>query len=429
MKRKAKIAFVSVRYGLEINGGAELHCRMLAERLAGRYEVEVLTTCVKDYTKGTNEFPAGNAIINNVLVRRFPADEHIPCNEEYWLKKSKAARRLRMFLFKAGILQIISHFIKVWKWKLNDDIEAQRNTVFYSTTLLDYITGHKDDYSVFIAFSSNFPLFYFTAMAAGEKMLAIPLLHYMKPSFRVSLTQAFSRIRYTGFNTSAEQRLAKGIFGSAIQESGIISASIELHEPAPWEKVKAKYSLPEKYILFIGRIDRDKTGKMVDYYKAYRKKYNSEALPLVVMGNIYEHESYTDGMSYTGFVSDEEKRAILQHACLLLNPSRYESLSLVLLEALYDRIPALVNGHCNVFREHRKKSGGAVQCYTGKRDFVNKLHAATTDTDLRTFMQEKGKQYMEENYNWDIIMDRIDKALIKVSGTADADDTADALIN
>lgn len=421
MKQKKKIAFVSVRYGLEINGGAELHCRMLAERLVEKYEVEVLTTCVKDYTKGTNEFPSVNETINNVLVRRFKADEHIPDNEEHWLNKAKPARRLRMFLFKTGILQIISHFTKIWKWKLDDDIEAQRNAVFYSSTLLNYIAAYKADYDVFIAFSSNFPLFYFTAMIAGEKMLAIPLLHYMKPSFRVSLTQAFSRIRYTGFNTSAEQKLAKGIFGSAIHESCIISTGIELHNPAPWNEVKKKYALPENYILFIGRIDRDKTGKMIPYYKAYQKKYNSSALPLVVIGNIYETDSESDGILYTGFISDEEKRSILQHASLLLNPSKYESLSLVLLEALYDRVPALVNGHCNVFREHREKSGGAVQCYTGKRDFINKLHAATTDTALRTFMQEKGKQYLEMNYNWDTIMKRLDKALAKVSGTSDTD--------
>lgn len=43
---KENIAFVVVRYGLNINGGAEYHCRMLAERLTNDYNVEVLTTCV-----------------------------------------------------------------------------------------------------------------------------------------------------------------------------------------------------------------------------------------------------------------------------------------------------------------------------------------------------------------------------------------------
>ena len=43
---KEKIAFIVVRYGKDINGGAEYHCRMLAERLVNDYDVEVLTTCV-----------------------------------------------------------------------------------------------------------------------------------------------------------------------------------------------------------------------------------------------------------------------------------------------------------------------------------------------------------------------------------------------
>ena len=53
---KKKIAFVVVRYGKEINGGAEYHCRMLAERLVDKYDVEVLTTCVRNYLKGTNDY-------------------------------------------------------------------------------------------------------------------------------------------------------------------------------------------------------------------------------------------------------------------------------------------------------------------------------------------------------------------------------------
>ena len=71
MSRK-KIAFVVVRYGMEINGGAEFHCRMLAERLAADYDVEVLTTCVKNYLKAANEYEAGVDVLNGVTVRRFP---------------------------------------------------------------------------------------------------------------------------------------------------------------------------------------------------------------------------------------------------------------------------------------------------------------------------------------------------------------------
>ena len=72
---KEKIAFIVVRYGKDINGGAEYHCRMLAERLVNDYDVEVLTTCVKNYVTGDNEYPEGEEILNGVLVRRFYSED------------------------------------------------------------------------------------------------------------------------------------------------------------------------------------------------------------------------------------------------------------------------------------------------------------------------------------------------------------------
>ena len=47
---KASIAIVVQRYGSEIGGGAELFCQLTAERLARYYDIEILTTCAKDYT-------------------------------------------------------------------------------------------------------------------------------------------------------------------------------------------------------------------------------------------------------------------------------------------------------------------------------------------------------------------------------------------
>ena len=91
---KDKIAFVVVRYGADINGGAEYHCRMLAERLVDDYDVEVLTTCVKDYMKGGNDIAEGAEYINRVMVRRFKVDPIRDMSETEYLKRAKPVRRL-----------------------------------------------------------------------------------------------------------------------------------------------------------------------------------------------------------------------------------------------------------------------------------------------------------------------------------------------
>jgi hypothetical protein len=67
-----KLAVVVQRYGVDLPGGAELHARYLAERLARHAEVEVLTTCARDYITWRNELPPGCETVNGIPVRRFP---------------------------------------------------------------------------------------------------------------------------------------------------------------------------------------------------------------------------------------------------------------------------------------------------------------------------------------------------------------------
>jgi hypothetical protein len=66
-----KIAFVIHRYAESIVGGSEFHCRRIAEQMASRHEVEVLTTTAVDYVTWKDGFPTGVEILNGVKVRRF----------------------------------------------------------------------------------------------------------------------------------------------------------------------------------------------------------------------------------------------------------------------------------------------------------------------------------------------------------------------
>ena len=65
-----KLAFIVQRYGREILGGSETLARQLAERLARRHEITVLTTTALDYITWKNHYEPGETKERGVRVRR-----------------------------------------------------------------------------------------------------------------------------------------------------------------------------------------------------------------------------------------------------------------------------------------------------------------------------------------------------------------------
>ena len=131
---KKKICCVVQRYGMEVNGGAELHCRQISERLTPFYDVEVLTTKAIDYMSWKDEYSEDEEILNSVKVRRFSV-----AVERNMDKFNEINNR-----FMLGQLPAIEE--KDW-------MDAQGP---YVPKLIEYITAHKRDYDVFIFFSVLF---------------------------------------------------------------------------------------------------------------------------------------------------------------------------------------------------------------------------------------------------------------------------------
>ena len=84
---KPRVAFVVQRYGLEVNGGAELLCRRIAELMTDVWDVTVFTTRALDHYTWANNYPEGAEMINGVAVQRFSVKK--PRNIEKFNKLSE----------------------------------------------------------------------------------------------------------------------------------------------------------------------------------------------------------------------------------------------------------------------------------------------------------------------------------------------------
>lgn len=411
---KEKIAFVVTGYGRNASGGTEKHCQMLAERLLTEYDVEVLTTCVNDYTKGENELPVGVEWQNGVLVRRFEAAPIRPELYSKYVRDAKWSRRLRKHLYQLRLLRFLAYIHPVWLYMRKKEERIMQSYVFYSPQLISYVKVHEDDYKAIIPINISYPLAYYVSLSVPKKTILIPTMHYEGSAFRSIYTEVFTKVAYIGFNTIAEQKLAERIFSKKrMAPHGVISVGIDESVDADWDKTKRKFNLPEEYLLFVGRVDPGKLDYVVRYYLSYRSKHRSSNLKLVLVGGQFSEPVQHQDIIYTGFVDEDEKYAIIQHAKILVNPSKFESLSLILLEGMSRGKAMLVNGKCAVLKEHCQNSKGAALYYLSKNDFISKLHRIENSEELRIQMGEKGRRYVVEHYSWRAIIER----LLKVIGS------------
>ena len=375
-----RIAFVVQRYGVEVNGGAEALCRWVAERMRKYFQVEALTTCALDYLTWQNHYPAGTCTVNAVTVRRFPVD---------------APRDMDKFNAYARAL-----FAKESR-ELPDELTWLKLQGPASSGLLAYLRDHEPEYDLFVFVTYSYLTTFLGLQLAPRKSVLIPAAHD-EPQFKFAAYQPIFHLpRGIIYCTSEERRIVNAQWQNHRVPSCVAGVGVE--EPdAPDEQAEPPLALPSPFLLYVGRVDVMKgCRELLTYFLRYIKDRAAD-LHLVLLGKPAMEIPAHPQIHAPGFVSNAQKDAAIRQAAFVVNPSEYESLSIMLLEAWQAGVPVLVNGRSDVLVDHCLTSNGGLY-YTNYDEFALGLDLLRENRVLRETLGANGKNYVAARYSWDVV--------------------------
>ncbi len=385
-----KLAFVIQRYGLEVGGGAELHCRWLAERLALRHQVEVFATRALDYLEWRNHYPKGTEVVNGIPVHR---------------SSVKRTRNARVFASLSNVCFHEAH-------TREEEIAWVRENGPYSPELVKAVTAARERFDRIFFYCYRYYHSYHGVPAVADRAILVPTaeedpaigLEIMKPLFRAP--------RGVVYLTPEEQALVEDASGNGSLPSVVIGSGINLPEADPALDFRKQHGLERPFLLFVGRIDRNKGAlTLFAYFKKFLEETGTD-VDLVLAGKpavpIPDHPR----IRHVGFISEEEKVAALRQCRLLVMPSPYESLSVIVLEAWKLGVPVLANARCKVLAGQCLRSNGGI-FYHGYAEFAEGLRLLLADDSLAGALGRQGRAYVDREYSWDTIDRKMDDLLAR----------------
>ena len=358
-KHRPRVAFVIPRCGPSVVGGAEALGLALARTLSGPCEVEILSTCAVDYNTWEDHYPAGSTDWDGITVNRFsvPRPRDTAAFNTFYTEANRVPETVDRPLL--------------------DKLMLAQGPI--APGLLDHLRHQGQEYDAVFFVPYVYATTWFGLPLVADRAILIPCAHDEPP------------LRYPGWNTFAaqpaawiymteeEQELVARRFPQAVTQGPIVAQPIQEPDDVSADRFRQTYNVTRPFLLYLGRIEESKGCHDLFTLHQHLRTVWPDAPDLILAGK--QVMEIPAGVRYLGFLPDRDRWDAIAAAAAVVNPSPYESLSLILLEAWVLARPTLVNGHCAVLDGQTRRSGCG-RTYHSPDEFVAGVRAIVAQPQM-----------------------------------------------
>ena len=370
------------RYGLEINGGAEYHARLIAEKLSKYFTIEVFTTTAYDYVTWDHYYEKQQETLNGILVNRF---------------RVKKTRDPQIFGQVQNVVFNEEH-------SLADELLWLEKEGPMVPELIRDLQKREKEFTYFIFFSYRYYHSYFGVKLLAHKAILVPTAEHDQVIYLDLFKDFFSLPAAIVYNSWEEKELINRVAGNSAVYGAVVGIGSEVPMQFDPEAICRKLGITGKYVVYIGRLDENKgVPELLRFYLQLLGE-GKVVLNLLLIGKALIAIPENPHIRHVGFMNHREKFDLLKGAEFLIIPSQFESLSMVTLEAWAVSKPVLANGRTEVLRGQCQRSNAGLW-YTDYDEFKEAFLILQENGELREQLGKNGKKYFYDHYAWDKIED------------------------
>ncbi len=382
-------------------GGYENSMLSIARCLVARgHRVTVFTTTAQDleslWVPGFKTFPVGESTVHGISIRRFPVSYH------------RWARRASRFL---GL-------VPYWRWKaqfwrpsfhvpgLRDALHSVDADIFHVGPLpynnLIYA-------GIEAAEHHHVPVIATPCTHLGEEANTEVAKHYVQP-YQIELLQRCRRVLCM---TAAEQSklIELGVTPEKLAVLGL-GFDMKLATGGEGNRIRAQHGITGPVVLHLGMKAYEKGS--ITLIEGMKQLWDSDSDASLVMAGpslrVFDEYVARNASSLPRFINlspfaDEQKRDLLAAADMVVQPSRVESLGLVLLEAWANAKPVIA-ADIAVSRELVTScDGGLLVPFGDAIVLAQQIGCLLKDAPLRHSMGQRGQAFAQ-SYDGDKLWPR-----------------------